>query len=74
MPSRGAFSRPVKAALRSAAGTVAVVYRPAEGDTPSQTLSPGECVATGVDRKGGRFDLGCVGGGTCVVELREEGC
>jgi hypothetical protein len=75
VPSRGAFSRPVKAVLRSASGTVGVTFRPAEGDAPpSKAIASGGCVSTGIDRHGGQLELACAGGGTCVVDLRPESC
>ena len=76
VPERGAFSRPIEAALRPTSGGIDVVYVPNEGeqqDGPAPN-SDSLCFQTAVDRHGGRFELTCQGGGQCPVVLGKEGC
>jgi hypothetical protein len=76
VPERGAFSRPIEAALRPQSGGIDVVYSPNEGerqDGPAPN-SDSLCFQTAVDRKGGLFELTCQGGGECPVVLGKEGC
>lgn len=76
VPERGAFSRPLKAALRPQGGTIDVVFEPNEGeqqDGPAPN-SDSLCFQTAVDRHGGRFAIACSGGGQCPVVLAEETC
>jgi hypothetical protein len=76
VPERGAFSRPLDAALRPQGGTIDVVYTPNEGeqqDGPAPN-SDSLCFQTAVDRHGGRFAISCRGGGQCPVVLAKETC
>jgi len=76
VPGRGAFSRPIEAALRPQGGGIDVDYVPNEGEQQDGPAPNADsiCVQTAVDRQGGRFDLSCQGGGQCPVVLAKEGC
>lgn len=78
VPSRSAFSRPLRVVARPASGTFNAALLPNAGRRPDPALgiprSDAPCFESAVDHQGATIALSCAGAGQCQVDLIERKC